>query len=220
MKNLKLLIAIFSLSFLSFSMVENSPIVFTTGCQETFHFFFLTFGRSPTFWIGIDVSGECISSHLVQINVNDSSVSVLSSELKEYKKWKVIPELKSLLKTYKESELESKGDVWISKGIKITIPEYDSTLWHEFNKHVMGGGGNAITWYQEKGDYGLLLPKIEGLNTELIYQHKRGLYFNYKISEVHYFPNNYLIIFTYQPRYAVGDDSMHGFLIFKINKEV
>ena len=220
MKYIKYLIVIFSFSFLSFTPTGNSSKIFTTGCEETFHFFFLTKGDSPTFWIGIDVNGECVSSHLVQISINNSIASVSSSELKEYKNWGRIPELESKLKTFDESLIESKDDAWISKGIKITAPEYDSTLGKEFTKHILSGGGNAITWYKEKGDdYGLLLPKIEGLKTELLYRHKRGLYFNYMISEVHYFPNDYIIVFTHQPKHAVGDDSMHGFFVFKILKD-
>ena len=39
MKYLKILIAILSLSFLSFSTIENSSKLYTTACQETFHFF-------------------------------------------------------------------------------------------------------------------------------------------------------------------------------------
>jgi len=113
-----------------------------------------------------------------------------------------------------------KDDVWISEDIKITPPEYDSALAKEFNTHIIKGGGNTYTWYKVKGDYGLLLPKIEGLNSELLYKHSRGLYFNYNISEVHYFPGNYILIITHQPRLAVGDNSMHGFFIFKINNEI
>jgi hypothetical protein len=220
LKFLKYLIVIFSFSVLSFTPIKNSSKVFTTNCEETFHFFFLTKGEIPTFWIGLDVSGECISSHLIQISINNSTITVSSSELKKYKKWDCIPELSSTLNTFEESSIKSNDNAWISKGIKITAPEYDSTLAKEFNSHVMKGGSNAYTWYKEKGDnYGLLLPEFEGLKTELLYKHKRGLYFNYKISEVHFFLDNYLLVFTHQPRIAVGADSMHGFFIFRIKKD-
>lgn len=220
MKYIKSLIILLCFGLSGFSSIEESSKVISTGCVDIFHFFFLTKGINPTFWIGVDVSGECISSYLLQISVKDSSVSVSPSELKEYKNWECIPELDSVLKTFEESSIEYKDETWISKEIKITSPEFDSTLAKEFNTHVMKGGSNAYTWYKEKGDnYGFLLSKIEGLNTELLYRYRRGLYFNYKISEVHYFANNYLLVFAHQPRTAVGADSMHGFFIFRIKKD-
>lgn len=216
MKILKYLIVLLSFNLVGFFSFNNSSKIFTTGCKETFHFLFLSKSYSPTFWIGIDVGGECISSHLLQISIKDSIVSIISNDLKEYKNWERISELNFAFNEYEEDSLVEKNGVWTSKDVIITPPEYDSTLAEEFNEHVINGGSNAYTWYKEKGKHGFTLPKIEGIKTELIYQHKRGLYFNYKISEVHYFPNNYILIFTHQPRIAVGDDSMHGFFIFKI----
>ena len=64
----------------------------------------------------------------------------------------------------------------------------------------------------------IILPKIEGIKTELLFSYETGLYINYEISEVHYFPNSYILIFTNQPSKAVGFDTMHGFLIFRIKR--
>lgn len=217
MKSIKSNITLLSLVAFSFCSI-NKPLIFTTNCIETFHYFFLTEGETPTFWIGIDVSGECYSSHLVQIGDNDSSVSVLSSELQKYGNWNSIPELKSKFLIQEEDTLVDKENSWISKDIEISSPEYDSSLANKFNEHIMAGGSNAITWYKENGEHGLVLPKIAGLNTKLIYRHSRGLYFNYQISEIHYYKNDYILVFTHQSRTAVGNDSMNGFLIFRIIK--
>ena len=71
---------------------------------------------------------------------------------------------------------------------------------------------------KDKGKDGISLPKIEGLKTELLFSYETGLYINYEISEVHYFPNSYILVFTHQPIKSVGGDTMHGFFIFKIKK--
>jgi len=218
MKYLNFFIAVISLSFLSFSPIENISNVFTTNCYQTFHFFFLCQG-SPTFWIGEDLSGECNYSRLLQIGIEDSTVTVSESELKEYNDWKNIPELHSLFKIYEEEPLVLKGDVWENKDLNVSPPAIDSLLYEEFNKHIVQGGSNAISWFQLKGKKGIILPNVEGIKTELLFSYKPGLYLNYEISEVHYFPKRFVVVFTHQPRKAAGLDTMHGFLIFKIKAD-
>ena len=219
MKYIKYVIVVFSFSFLSFSAIENTLNVLTTNCHQTFHFFFLSQG-SPTFWIGEDLSGECKYSRLLNISIkNDSSVSVSKSELKEYKNWGSIPKLSSLFRKFEEQSLEVKDNIWQNKDLKIYPPVYDSLLAEEFNEHIREGGSNAFSWIKLEGKDGVMLPDIEGIKTELLFSYKTGLYINYEISEVHYFPNAYLLVFTYQPIKAVGLDTMHGFFIFKIRRD-
>ena len=218
MKYLNYIIVVISLSFLSFSPVESTSRIFTTNCHQTFHFFFLSQG-SPTFWIGEDLSGECNYSRLLQIGIKDSTISVSKSELKEYNNWGSIPELHSLFNIYKEEPLKSMDDVWENKNIKILPPAFDSLLYKEFNEHIVQGGSNAISWFKLKRNKGIKLPNIEGIKTKLLFSFKTGLYINYEISEVHYFPKKYIIVFTHQPQIAVGLDTMDGFLIFKVEKD-
>jgi hypothetical protein len=217
MKYLNHFIVVFIFSFFNFSPNENTSNIYTTNCHQTFHFFFLSEG-SPTFWIGEDVSGECNHSRLLQISIYDSAVSFSESELKEYDNWGNIPELHSLFNNYKEEPLELKGNVWENEDLRISPPAYDSLLSKEFNEHILQGGSNAITWFKLKGNKGIELPDIEGIKTELLFSYKTGLYINYEISEVHYFPKRYVVVFTHQPGKAVGLDTMHGFLIFKIKR--
>ena len=202
MKYFKYFIAVFSFSFLSFSPVENASKVFTTNCHQTFHFFFLVQG-SPTFWIGEDLNGECNYSRLLNVSVNDSSVSISQSELKDYNNWGNIAELSSLFRKYEDQPLELNNNIWENKDLKIYSPVYDSLLAEEFNGHIRQGGSNAYSWIKIKGKEGIILPDIEGIKTELLFSYKTGLYINYDISEVHYFPGSYILIFTHQPRKAV-----------------
>lgn len=218
MKFLKYFLAVFSFSFLSFSPIENASKVLTTNCHQTFHFFFLSQG-SPTFWIGEDLSGECEYSRLLNISIDDSSVSISQSELKEYNNWGTIPKLSSLFRKYEEQSVEFKDNIWQNKDLKIYTPVYNPLLAEEFNEHIRQGGSNAYSWIKINGKDGIILPEIDGIRTELLFSYKTGLYINYEISEVHYFPNSYIIIFTNQPLKAVGLDTMHGFFIFKIRRD-
>jgi len=219
MKNLKYLIAVFSFSFLNFSAVENASKILTTNCHQTLHFFFLS-KVIPAFWIGEDLSGECNYSRLLIISIYDSAVFISQSTLKEYNNWGNIPELNSLFRNCEEEILELNNNVWENNDLKISPPEYDSLLAEEFNEHIRKGGNNAYTWYKIKGEDGIIFPTIEGIKTEYLFSYKTGLYINYEISEVHYFPNAYILLFTRQSIKAVGLDTMHGFLIFKINRDI
>lgn len=215
MKSSKYIITFVSFSFLCFSSIESSVKVYSTNCHQTFYFFFLSEG-SPTFWIGEDLNGECNYSKLLHIGVNDSTVSFSQSRLEELNNWGNIPKLKSLFRVRDEQPLELKDKVWENKDLKIIPPEFDSLLAEEFSEHIRQGGSNAYSWIKLKGNDGIKLPKIEGITTDLIFSYNTGLYINYEISEVHYFPNSYILVFTHQHRKAVGLDTMHGFLIFKI----
>ena len=113
--------------------------------------------------------------------------------------------------------MELKGNTWENESLKISPPDYDSVLAEEFNEHIHHGGYNAYSWFKLKGNNGIILPKIERRNTKLLlFSYKPGLYINYQISEVHYFLDRYILIFTKQPLKADGLDTMDGFLIFKI----
>ena len=158
MKYLKILITIFSFSFLSFSPIEKASKIFSTNCHQIFHFFFLSEG-SPTFWIGEDLSGECDYSRLLNVSVNDSSGSVLQSELKAYNNWGIISELSSLFRTYEEQSLEFKDNIWQNKDLKIYTPIYDSLLAKEFNEHIRQSGSNAYSWIKIKGKDTNYTPK-------------------------------------------------------------
>ena len=218
MKYLKNLLVFLPICFLGLSPINFTSKVLSTNCHQTFHFFFLS-QRMPTFWIGEDLSGECQYSKLLNISIDDSIVLFSQTQLKEYKNWGNFKEISSLFRIFNEKPLTVNDNVWENKDLKIKPPEFDSLLAEEFKEHIRQGGSNAYSWLKLKGDKGIRLPKIEGIQTKLLFSYNQGLYINYKISEVHYFPNAFLLVFTNQPQKAVGLDTMHGFLIFKIIKD-
>jgi len=82
----------------------------------------------------------------------------------------------------------------------------------EFKQYTYG----ANDWNEEYGLEEVLSPEFEGIKSELVYFYPEGLYINYEISKAYYFPNSgYLLVFTHQSMLASGNDTMHGFLLFK-----
>lgn len=193
----------------SFTASSNKdPLkIYSTYCEQTFHFFFLSKG-SPTFWIGEDLSGECQTSYLYNISIRDSKVSVSKSELKEYNEWNEIKKISGFFRKHKELDYDN---------LVITPPQYDAGLHDAFINHLVEGGSNGYTWNGKNGLDGIVLPNFVDVKTELLFYHQRGLYINYNIASIHFFPDARLIlIFTEQPVKAVGMDTMHGFFIFKV----
>jgi hypothetical protein len=80
--------------------------------------------------------------------------------------------------------------------------------------------GDERSWNSKHGIQGINTPSVEGLNVRMVYYYPEGLYIDYTISKVYYFPRSgYVLVFTNQPRLASGLDTMHGFLLLKIIKE-
>ena len=176
MKKIYLLFLFIFLFTISFTASSNKdPLKFySTYCEQTFHFFFLSDG-SPTFWIGEDLSGECEISYLYNISIRDSKVSVSKSELKEYNKWDEIKNISGFFRKCKELD---------DSNLVIAPPQFDPGLRDAFNKHVVEGGSNGYTWNKKHGLDGIILPNFDNIKTELLFYHQAGLYINYNILPV------------------------------------
>ena len=207
-------------------LINIFPISYaTTNCEQTFTFFGITSGaiehRDVTFWIGEDISGECLGSNLIQVTLSDTLTHIIMTPNSSYGDWDWLKEgLKKFgMPKYTELKFNDEKGIWSDSGmsIKISVPEPDSEI-AEHLKDAYKYGIEAI-WTKRYGIEGIIIPKFEGVKTQLVYYYPEGFYINYQISSVYYdsiFKN--IIIFTHQPRLATGFDTMHGFLIFKIIK--
>jgi hypothetical protein len=114
---------------------------------------------------------------------------------------------------------DSSGVFRISDSVWFTAPPPDSTFARKYALLANDGMGDARHWYRvcpvNCSDY----PAFTGIEAELVYSHKRGLYKNYSISQaVYYSPSGYLVVVTNQPQKAIGLDTMHGLLIFRLRQ--
>jgi hypothetical protein len=206
MKNIIILfVLVISIIGLFPSSNEGSTKYYSTYCEQTFKFFFLTKGYK-TFWIGENLSGECQTSTLLNISIFDSNATLAKTSMKNYNSWNEIKILSDAFDTYEAP---------IANNLGVRDPLFDSTLANSLSFYLLEGGNNAIKWNAINGKSGIVLPTVENFEFDLLFYYDAGLYINYKISDVQYFPDADLaIIFTEQPVRAVGMDTMHGFLIF------
>jgi hypothetical protein len=81
----------------------------------------------------------------------------------------------------------------------------------EWKAHPYSFGDDSLYYLQE--------PNIVSSGTaELIYYDPQGLYTDYDIRDVVYWPESKIMwIETHQPREMVGGDGMHGVLIYKLH---
>jgi hypothetical protein len=67
---------------------------------------------------------------------------------------------------------------------------------------------------------GIILPRFNNIKADLIYFYPKGLYVNYHISKLYHFEKSkYILLITDQPNKADGLDTMHGFMIFRIEND-
>ena len=205
--------------------VNARTVLATTNCVEVFKFLGLSLGPDsrPVFWISRDTTGECMNSELLQIVIERSGSTVISTYLEEYGDWTALREGIRHLETEPPVKVEknNNGTWMIGESVgQIRVPAKNPDFDELFDQHQNEDFGDGSSWNKKYGVDGISLPLIDGLNTELVVYYPGGLYVNYDISQAFYFQKSgYLLVFTHQPRLAIGLDSMHGFLILRATQE-
>lgn len=169
--------------------------------------------------ISEDISGECMGSALLSVHFRGEGPTLGRLELKEYKNWGDFRDSLAVFHTAKIVEMSEKNGAFsVPKG-KMTLraPAADAKLMAEFEKHIQAGGSGARTWNESSAKYSL--PAVTGAKAFLDYYYPNGLYINYTLDRAYYLPQSgRLLIFTRQEKTAVGMDSMHGFMILRIEE--
>ncbi len=207
--------------FIFVLLVGKQDLQATTNCDQAFTFLARSKGNNPVFWIAEDVGEECFVSYLLLVTISPSKATLISIDLRNFGDWDWLKEGTEHLRTELPVELENQNGTWkiTQTSEYIKPPPYNSKLSAQFDKHIRKGGSNGVSWNRNHGLKGILLPVIGGAKTKLIYFYPVGLYINYDIAKVYYFPKSgYILIFTHQPKLAVGLDTMHGFLLLKMVK--
>ncbi|KPJ59667.1 MAG: hypothetical protein AMJ46_09945 [Latescibacteria bacterium DG_63] len=208
----------------------------TTNCQQSFTFLGKSPGTgesaigNPVFWVLEDISGECEATHLIQIAISERGPICVSSNVKKYKDWAWLKEGIGHLQTEAPIELEDHDGTWRCAGVSWTVRTQHSResrdeLNDEFAQHVNSVYERNEVYERNRlfGLAGVGQPMFGGIThkppysfPKLLYAYPGGLYFNYEISKAYYFPGSgYLLVFTHQPMLATGNDTMHGFLLFR-----
>ncbi len=192
----------------------------TTNCNQSFTFLFAAADHSRVFWIVEDVGGECLYSRLIQVVAKDDYATTIYTRFGGYQSWKWLQDNVKHIVKEPAIQLENHDGVWITPDTswRIAVPPPDSALLRLFQEEYAKGGERS--WNVKYGIKGVSVPSAEALNIDVVYYYPEGLYIDYTLSNVYYFPRSgYVLVFTNQRRLASGLDTMHGFLLLKIIKE-
>ena len=100
----------------------------------------------------------------------------------------------------------------------ILSPAPNDSLTQAFKDFMRQGYAGASEWNDAMGTGGFDPPRVNGTDWDLVYYYPSGLYIDYEIREAYYFPGTgYLLLFTHQDMLATGMDTMHGFMILRLN---
>ena len=193
----------------------------TSDCHQEFMVLGETFGvdENAVIWISENLSGQCLVTHLIRIETIYDSVTV-SIDTVIYKDWKAIGEKIGSRFLQDHVDFRKQDSLWLFSNHKyrVIIPRPDSAIINAFKEGSFAARTNITDWNVTYGKKGIMVPEIEGLNTELIYSYPLGLYMDYYVDRICYFGGPkcyYLLVFTNQPTLASGYDTMHGFLLLR-----
>ena len=189
-------------------------------CKQKFSFIFHD-KSSNVFWIREQLIGDgCQYSNIIQVKIDDGGISTQIEHTNDFDTWyqqKTEQINTEQLDYVVDLEESNKGWEYALLQLKVKKPSYNAKLMNYYLEElntVCGAG-----WNNAMGINGRDLPKISSDKLlKLIYFYPEGLYFNYELSQVICFPDTqYLLMFTHQETLCHGGESMHGFLLFKID---
>ena len=188
-------------------------------CDQKFTIHGKTTGEYSLLMYDVYWGGDCLcwSVHTVYLGIERTMAMETNIGLSSGRDW--IPMFLSQFPLDTQVELpDSNGIYYINDSMYITPPPKDSTFEQKYIDIMRDAGADERDWYRECqydcNDY----PEFFGFDAKLVHSYSRGLYKNYGIKEVIYFPESgYLAIITDQPHKAAGLDTMHGMLVYRLN---
>ena len=180
----------------------------------------------PVFWITEDIGGDYQFSRLLLVTILPSQTILTSVGLRNFREWNLLKESTQQLETELYVELKEHNGNWKPDSALwyIRVPSHSKNLSKQYEKYVAEDNtGDGINWNRKHGLKGVQLPIVGVAQTEQIYFYPVGLYINYDIARIYYFPKSkYILIFTHQNwvRSASGGNTMHGFLLLKLTSQL
>jgi hypothetical protein len=194
----------------------------SNGCTQEYKFFFKN-QHNDIFWIGENRYGECGESHLIQILIDEKTQDEKSqnsraviTESKIFNDWEWLEKAKQTIKSEEFITQKAENGVITFPAMELYISPPPNDIQLQASKNEDFPNDCAKIWNKNKGKSGICLPIMKGLKTDLVYYYQDGLYFNYTIEKVYIFPlSRYLVLFTKNQNLCNGENTMHGFMIFR-----
>lgn len=196
----------------------------TSYCSQEFNMIGLDTSKAVTLYISESISGECSLVKLHKIIINDSSaerkeIHYEIEESFEHTCNVINNRISKKIKNKNEIPVEflKEDSLWKCQKSDVLIKESKFTL--ELQERVKKEDSVVgYIWNRKYGSKGIISPIFINTNAVLLNYHPTGFYVDYEIDKIYYFKNTGIIlILTHQSRYASGMDTMHGYLLYKID---
>jgi len=200
---------------LVFLLTTASPTSSTTSCDQTFTLYGKTAGKHAMLIWDLFIGGECErwTTHVLVVGSDKPRLLKYSEDAPNW-----VPDLLSELPTEAFVVVpDSAGVYHFTHAAAVAAPPPDTTFPRKWDKIGGSDYADATKWYRECPVNCLDNPAFLGVEAELVYWYEGGLYKNYGIKEVAYFPESgYVFIKTNQPLVLTGMDRMDGLLIYRL----
>jgi hypothetical protein len=207
------------LSVLTILLLALACTQAATFCEQELFFLVKPAGPTDCYWIGESVGGECSFDQIVQVFVRSDGAEASVISLKRETDWRDVREFVSSIEAERFLTLQNDEGVFAldDPAIAVLAPASNPELLEAFSQ-LESSGGSCEGWNNSQGGGGIVQPRFAGCTPTLAYYYPKGLYIDYQIAAVHYFAaSRSMLIITEQPRRAVGLDTMHGFMIFRLD---
>jgi hypothetical protein len=190
-------------------------------CKQTFTVYGKTTGPNSILAFREQIGGECESNNLFMILLYaDSLPLIFSAGAPDGVSERVMSFLNAVGAEPADTVAEANGRFSLNDSVYFTLPPEDTTFAWKHGRLGNEGKADAAHWRKKCPVNCQDYPNFVGAWATLLYEHKRGLYKNYTVSQcLWYSRSDILVIVTYQPRTAVGMDTMHGILIYRLNQD-
>jgi len=199
----------------SLLLMTASPSSSSTFCDQTFTLYGKTAGQHAMLIWELYIGGECESrtTHVLFLGPQKTRLMKYDDEAQSW-----VPDVLDELPTEAFVIVpDSAGAYHLTAGASMTAPPPDTTFPRKWDKIGGSNYADAAKWYRECPVNCLDNPAFLGVEAELVYWYEGGLYKNYSIKEVAYFPESgYVLIKTNQPIGLPGMDRMDGLLIYRL----
>lgn len=192
----------------------TSSVGATTCCDQVFTVKGKTAGDYGVIVWRIDVGGECLFTEAQFLFTAPEGAHLLKMRMGDNDKW---PDgfLSDARAETMFDAVDSSGVFRLNDSI-VAYPPLPDTLF-PLRYQELAQYQDAGSWYKNCPVECIDYPRFLGCEAKLVYTHAGGLYKNYKLKSVTYFPESgYVVIVIDQPMKAAGLDTMHGLFVFKL----
>jgi hypothetical protein len=192
---------------------KSAALPVSSNCTQEYDFILKTENLAH-FWIKENLYGECGQSTLIQImHTSDERIMINRTALATFDSWAWT---QAFTRSVAHASAQELGTQRIG-GISVRSPDRNDRL---YNNYKAKGHISPSEWNLEKGVQGIDNPKVTGVaSLTLLYHSPDGLYFNYRIKKAFLFKDSdYLLLFTENKIMALGNNTTHGYLLYRIKK--